>query len=68
MIRFIVKHTSYDGNPAGDFVVRYQTLDADVPALQAVLLSGGNGMGAFERADLVGVEIVRAADQPGGGQ
>lgn len=64
MIRFIISHTAYNGNPEGHYERRMQTLDADVPELEAVLRSGGRdfGNGTFELASLVGVE-VRHADE-----
>lgn len=67
MIRFIVKRTSYDGNPAGDFVVHYQTIDANMPELESVLTSGGRNPdhGTFDRSEVVGVE-VRPAHTAGG--
>lgn len=59
MIRFIITHTAYNGNPEGCYERRVQTLDADVPELEAVLRSGGRDLrdGRFERADVVGYEV-----------
>lgn len=65
MIRFIITHTAYNGNPEGYYERRMQTIDAHVPELEAILRSGGKdwGDGTFERADVIGVE-VRDAVQP----
>jgi hypothetical protein len=59
MIRFIITHTAYNGNPEGCYERRMQTIDAEVPELEAVLRSGGKdfGNGTFERAGLIGCEV-----------
>lgn len=66
MIRFIL-HTRIKDRYNGleqDFL---RTLDADVPDLEALLLSGGLAPDGYEVTDLAGVEVFppRATGQTG---
>ena len=61
MIRFIIKRKVLDRNSECESE-RFETLDVDVPELEAVLLRGGTGMSAHDISHLVGVEIREASN------
>lgn len=62
MIRFIVKRMIYDGECLNALKQEHYTVDADCPVLEKALRSGGKGGGpdgdAFDRSELIGVEIL----------
>lgn len=59
MIRFILKRRTLDRG-SGLAAEDYETLDLDVPELEARLLRGGmDPHGAYDRTDFAGVEILR---------
>jgi len=67
VIRFILKRRRDNGYEAT--TSEYETLDADVPALEAVLRRGGQGLGGpgYDITDLVGVELDPSAFAAHGG-
>lgn len=56
MLRFILKRTVSDRH-SGLQSEHFETVDIDVPELQALLLRGGSGMDEYDFTQLVGVEI-----------
>jgi len=64
VIRFIIKRKVLDRHSECESE-RFETLDVDVPELEAVLLRGGTGMNEHDISHLVGVEIRREASNAG---
>jgi hypothetical protein len=62
MLRFLIKRQRYDGECLNALKTSHETVDCDAPELESVLRSGGQGGGpdgdAFDRAELIGVEIL----------
>lgn len=57
MIRFIIKRHMDNARSVG--TATFETLDAEVPALEAALLGGGyDSGGSYDLRELVGVEIL----------
>lgn len=57
MIRFILRrrrHCAYDGMDLTDF----ETIDFDVPELEAAMAKGGFGESGYDRTELVGAEVI----------
>lgn len=68
MIRFILKRrmdNSYDCVSA-----HFETVDVDVPELEAMLRRGGQNIGGpgYDITELVGVEVLPPAPAQSGGQ
>jgi hypothetical protein len=61
MLRFIVKRQRYDGSCLNALFTFFETVDAECPELEQVLMSGGCGGGpdgdAFDVPELVNVEV-----------
>ncbi len=61
MIRFIIRYQRYDGECLNALKTDYATIDCEVPELEDVLRSGGQGGGpsgdAFARAELINAEV-----------
>lgn len=65
MIRFILRRRSYDGHiDMRDEA--YYTIDCAVPALEGALGNGGHGPYGFTIHELVGVELLTAAQSASG--
>lgn len=64
MLRFIIRRQRYDGECLNALKTFYETVDCEAAALEKVLCSGGQGGGpdgtAFERAELIGAEVLQA--------
>lgn len=58
MLRFILK-TSFRNGLNGQEGESFETLDIDVPQLQAALSKGGFSEDSYEATQLVGVEMLR---------
>ena len=61
MIRFILKrrtHDAYSGLQAGNF----ETVDFDIPGLEAILMTGGSGPSGYEIIELHGIEVLPAPE------
>lgn len=62
MLRFLIRRQRYDGECLNALKTFYETVDCDAPELERVLRSGGQGGGpdgdAFDRTELIGVEII----------
>jgi hypothetical protein len=61
MLRFIVKRRTYQGMCRDSVFTSFETVDCQVPELEAVLLRGGWGGGPdnenFDQSELVNVEV-----------
>ena len=66
MIRFVVKHRINGPGTSYETLSSLHTVDADVPALEKLLSSGGYGNG-FEDCELVGAELLTPKENSGGG-
>ncbi len=66
MIRFIIKRRSYDGHIDMRDEALY-TVDCEVPTLEGALGNGGHGPYGYTIHELVGVELLAAA-QPASGE
>lgn len=65
MIRFIIKRHIDNLRSVG--TSSFETFDVAVPELEAALAGGGvDGAGSYDIRELVGVEVLPAADQKGG--
>lgn len=62
MIRFILRRESLDQH-SGLRSDDYETMDLEVPELEAVLLRCGFGESGFDRTVLVGVEVRQRAQE-----
>ena len=59
MIRFIIKRHLDNGRTVG--TSGFETLDVDVPELEALLTGGGHDYaGSYDIRELVGVEVLPA--------
>jgi len=65
MIRFILRCRSYDGHIDMRDEALY-TIDCEVPALEGALGNGGHGPYGFTIHELVGVEVLTAAQSASG--
>jgi hypothetical protein len=69
MLRFIVKWQRYDGACLNALFTTFETIDCEVPELERALRSGGCGGGpdgdAFNRPELLNVEVLAAQPAPG---
>lgn len=63
MIRFIIKRHMDNARTVGTST--FETIDVDVPELEAALTGGGHDFaGSYDLRELVGVEVLPAAHQP----
>ncbi len=60
MIRYILKTTFRDGSNGCEGKKLF-SIDGDAALVEAALLSGGRSETAFERTELVGVEIISSS-------
>ncbi len=60
MLRYILKTTFRDGCNRCDGEKHF-TIDGDAALVEDALLSGGRSENAFERTELVGVEIISSS-------
>lgn len=57
MLRFIIRRQWRD-KYSGASDDGFETVDIDVPSLEQILCSGGQGEGHFDMRSLAGVEII----------
>lgn len=60
MIRLVIRtdNAGMAANVGGAVLTTYTTLDVELPALEALLTSGGCGDGSYSHVQLVGCEIL----------
>lgn len=64
MLRFIIKREVKDGHN-GLTDSGFETVDIDVPELEAILLGGGFSEHSYDHRLLAGVEILKASKTQG---
>lgn len=65
MIRLIVRtdDAHMAAHVGGAVLTTYQTIDVDLPELEAILLDGGSSESGFRHRQLVGAEVVTKASR-----
>jgi hypothetical protein len=68
MLRFIIKRQRYDGTCLNALFTSFETVDCEVPKLEDALRQGGCGGGpngdAFDRPELLNVEVLEPGERP----
>ena len=67
MLRFIIKRKVKCQYNGGEEEV-FETVDAEVPGVEAMLRRGGFSEGGYDYSHLVGIELLAAQPARGGGR